>query len=128
MNAPALIKKTALLFAARVLNYGAAHCFEAATADERLRWEARRAEAKRIVADGEAALAEYVHGRVMLAHLEEELANNGGDLPSRLRWERYLYSKLHREAGEAIGAADPEAARRTVDSVLALAWLASQEG
>jgi hypothetical protein len=127
VNAPAYIKKAALLFAARVLNDGAARCFKAATAEERRRWEARQAEAERIVADGEAALAEYINGRAMLAHLEEELAISGGTLPRRLRWELNLYLKLRSETALAIENADPETVQAAVTAVLALARLASRQ-
>jgi hypothetical protein len=94
-------RRHALLLAAQELNNAAGCAYELATAEERRCREVRRAEAERIITDGEAALAEYVTGRAMLIHLEEELATSGGDLPPRLRWERYLYSKLRREVGEA---------------------------
>jgi hypothetical protein len=125
MISPAL-KRRALLLAARALNNAAARAYELATAEERRQREKRRAEAERIVADGEAALAEYVNGRAMLEYAEQELALAGKAVPRRLIWEMSLWSRLRREAGEAIENADPEQAKEAVEGVLALARLASR--
>jgi hypothetical protein len=118
-------KKAALLAASRALLFAAASCHALATVEERRRREARRAEAERIVADGEALLTEYLNGRAWLEYAEQEIIVHGDPVPRRLRWELDLWSKLRGEGDAAVGNADPEGARRAVESVVGMARLAS---
>lgn len=96
----------------------AARLQAAATREERR----RREEARRIAADGEAALAEHINGWPALAHAEEEAILSGRNLPPQLLRERAMYFRLRHEAGEAVLCADPAAARRAV--LDALSWAA----
>jgi len=70
-------KRTILLAAARLALVVAAWLQAAATREE----SRRREEARRIAADGEAALAEHINGWPALAHAEEEAILSGRDLP-----------------------------------------------
>ncbi len=106
--------RAALLAAARLALIVDARLHAAATREERR----RREEAKRIAADGEAALAEFISGWPALAHAEEEAILSGRNLPRRLLHERAMYYRLRHEAGEAVLCADPAAARRAVRDAL----------
>ena len=103
VNATRPDKRAALRAAARLALVVAARLQAAATREERR----RREEAKRIAADGEAALSEFISGWPALAHAEEEAILSGRNLPRRLLHERAMYYRLRHEAGEAVLCADP---------------------
>ncbi len=110
-------KQTTLLATARLALIVAARLQAAATREERR----RREEARRIAADGEAALAEHVSGWPALACAEENAILSGRNLPPHLLRERAMYFRLRHEAGDAVLCADPAAARRAVDNALSRA-------